>query len=189
MPSWVLCRGCLVRTRLRLLPEFLGVVAFAFVLYGVMLVLEGSIESNTVLFSFETWLKEAPGNPLYRFLWFFGDVNEAEFYASLLGGIGILAFAYVAYRLDEAGSRWRGFPISYGTGLWPWILAATSIGLAISVVLFGGLLSGGWVPTFVPFVSVPAGVVFIYGGNWRNALTGGILGALVTFPIAYVLIR
>jgi hypothetical protein len=93
-----------VRTRLRLLPEFLGVVAFGFVLYGVMLALEGSIESNTVLFSFETWLKEAPGNPLYRFLWFFGDVNEAEFYASLLGGIGILVFAYVAYRLDEAGS-------------------------------------------------------------------------------------
>jgi hypothetical protein len=177
-----------MRTRLRLLPEFLGVVGFGFLLYGAMLALQGSIKSNSVLFSFNTWLKEAPDNPLYRFLWFFADVTEAEFYASLLGGIGILAFAFIAYRLDETGSRWRGFPISYGTGLWPWILAATTIGLAISIVLFGGLLSGGWVPTFVPFVSVPAGVVFIYGGSWRNALTGGILGALITFPIAYFLI-
>ena len=101
-----------MRTRLRLLPEFLSVVAFGFILYAIMLALEESIESNTVLFSFETWLKEAPDSPLYRFLWLFGDVNEAEFYASLLGGIGILVFAFVAYRLDEAGSRWRGFPIS-----------------------------------------------------------------------------
>ena len=163
-------------------------MAFGFILYVAMLALQGSIKSNSVLFSYTTWLKEAPDNPLYRFLWFFGDVTEAEFYVSLLGGIGILAFAFIAYRLDQAGSRWRGFPICYGTGLWPWILAATTIGLAISLILFGGLLSGGWVPTFVPFVSVPAGVVFIYGGSWRNALTGGILGGLITFPIAYLLV-
>jgi hypothetical protein len=175
-----------VRTRLRLLPEFLGVVVFGFALYAGMLALQGSIESNSVLFSYDTWLKKAPDNPLYRFLWLFGDVTEAEFYASLIGGIGILAFAFLAYMLDRADSRWKGFPISYGTGLWPWILAATTIGLVLSLILFGGLLSGGWVPTFVPFVSVPAGVVFIYGGGWRNALTGGILGALITFPIAYL---
>jgi hypothetical protein len=78
-----------MRTRLRLLPEFFGVVAFGFILYAIMLALQGSIKSNSMLFSFNTWLKEAPDNPLYRFLWFFGDVTEAEFYASLLGGIGI----------------------------------------------------------------------------------------------------
>jgi hypothetical protein len=176
------------RTRLRLLPEFLGVVVFGFALYAGMLALEGTIQGNSLLFSFDTWLERAPDSPLYRFLWLFGDVTEAQFYASLLGGIGILAFAFLAYVLDQAGSRWRGFPISYGTGLWPWILAATTIGLVLSVALFGGFLSEGWAPTFVPFVSVPAGVVFIYGGGWRNALTGGILGGLVTFPIAYLLI-
>ena len=176
-----------MNARLRLIPEFLGVVAFGFALYGVMLFLEGRIQSNSALFSFETWLGRAPDSLLYRFLWLFGDVSEAEFYASLFGGIGILAFAFLAYLLDRAGSRWRGYPISYGTGLWPWILASTSIGLVLSVTLFGGLLSEGLVPTFVPFVSVPAGVVFIYGAGWRNALTGGILGALVTFPIAWLL--
>jgi hypothetical protein len=176
-----------VTARLRLLPEFLGVVAFGFALYGIMLVLEGSIQLNSALFSFGTWLEMAPDNILYRFLWLFGDVSEAEFYASLFGGIGILAFAALAYLLDRAGSEWKGYPISYGTGLWPWILASTSIGLVLSVTLFGGLLAGGLVPTFVPFVSVPAGVVFVYGRGWKNALTGGILGALITFPIALLL--
>jgi hypothetical protein len=97
-----------VRTRLRLLPEFLGVVVFGFALYAGMLALQGSIESNSVLFSYDTWLKKAPDNPLYRLLWFFGDVTEAEFYASLIGGIGILAFAFLAYMLDRADSRWKG---------------------------------------------------------------------------------
>lgn len=175
-------------SRLRVLPEFLGVVAFGFVLYGAMLALQGTVEGNDALFPFETWLQEAPGSPLYRLLWFVGDFTEAEFYKSLLGGVGIVAFALLAYLLDRAGSRWRGFPISYGTGLWPWVLVSSLIGLAISVILFGGLLSEGWMPTFVPFVSVPAGIVFIYGRGWSKALTGGVLGALITFPIAYLVI-
>lgn len=178
-----------MRSRARIVPEFLAIVAFGFVVYVVMLTLEGPLGRSPSLFSFETWLDKAPDNLLYRFLWLFGDVSEAEFYASLFGGVGLLAFAFLAYRLDKSGSRWRGFPISYGTGLWAWILAASLLGLVISVSLFGGLLSGGWVPTFVPFVSVPAGVVFIYGKGWAKVLTGGILGGLITFPIAYLVIQ
>ncbi|WP_047865676.1 hypothetical protein [Rubrobacter aplysinae] len=178
-----------MRGRTRIFPEFLAVVAAGFILYGVMLALEGPLGRSSPLFSFETWLAKAPDNLLYRLLWLLGDVSEAEFYAGVFGGVGLLAFAFIAYRLDQAGSRWRGFPISYGTGLWPWVLAASSLGLIISVFLFGGFLSGGWVPTFVPFVSVPAGVVFIYGRGWKNVFTGGILGGLVTFPIAYLTIQ
>lgn len=178
-----------MRSRARIVPEFLAVVAFGFVVYVVMRALEGPLGRSPSLFSFETWLERAPDSLLYRFLWLFGDVSEAEFYASLLGGVGLLALAFLAYRLDQSGSRWRGFPISYGTGLWPWVFAASLLGLVISVSLFGGLLSGGWVPTFVPFVSVPAGVVFIYGRGWGKALTGGVLGGLITFPIAYLVIQ
>jgi len=177
-----------MKTRMRLIPEFLVVIALGFVLYAGMTALQPGLQSNSLIFPFDTWLAEAPDNALYRFLWLIGDFTEAEFYKSLLGGIGILTFAFLAYVLDRSESRWRGFPISYGTGLWPWILVSSLIGLGISVVLFGSLLSGGWVPTFVPFVSVPAGVVFVYGRGWKNALTGGILGGLITFPIAYLII-
>ena len=178
-----------MEARLRLLPEFLGVLAFGFVLYFIMLASQGALGRDGLLFSFETWLERAPDSALYRFFWLLGDTSEPTFYASLFGGIGLLAFALLAHVLYQANSRWRGIPICYGTGLWPWIFAASLIGLGLSVALFGGLLSGGWAPTFVPFVSVPAAVVFVYGAGWKNALTGGILGALVTFPIAYLVIQ
>ena len=178
-----------MQARLRLLPEFIGVVVFGFVLYLIMSAVQDRLELSPSLFSFETWLERAPDSALYRFFWLIGDTTEPTFYASLLGGFGLLAFALLAHLLYQAGSGWRGIPISYGTGLWPWIFIASLIGLGLSVVLFGGLLSGGWVPTFVPFVSVPAAVVFVYGAGWKNALTGAILGALVTFPIAYLIIQ
>jgi hypothetical protein len=140
--------------------------------------------------SFSTLLGRAGDEPWYRLLWFVADTNEAQFYASVFGGVALLAGAFIAHRLDRAQSRWRGFAIAAGTGLWPWLLAASLLGLAISVGLYGFILKDGeWLPTFVPFVSIPAGVVLIYGGGWRNVLTGGILGGLIGFPIAYAVIK
>ena len=175
--------------RARLLPQFILVLIGGVALYAVMKAVQDGLEESRVLFSFEGWPERAADSAWWRFLWFLGDFNEAQFYKSFLGGIGILAFAFLAYGLDRAGSRWRGFPIVYGTGLLPWIVVASSLGLAISVVVFGDNLAEGWAPTFVPFVSVPAAVVLVYGGSWRTALTGAVLGALFTFPIAYLLIR
>ena len=43
-----------MQARLRLLPEFIGVVVFGFVLYLVMRALEDDFESNLVLLSFNT---------------------------------------------------------------------------------------------------------------------------------------
>jgi hypothetical protein len=174
------------RTRARLLPELVLVVGAGWALYGILTAIKG----NTLLFSFSTLLERAPDSVWYRFLWLLGDTNEAQFYASVVAGAAILAGAYLAYRLDRANSRWRGFPITYGTGLWPWVLAASLIGLAISVAIYGFILSRGeWIPTFVPFVSIPVGVVLVYGGGWRNALTGAVLGGLIGFPIAYGMIK
>ncbi|MDN6317695.1 MAG: hypothetical protein L0J59_09500 [Lactococcus lactis] len=68
--------------------------------------------------------------------------------------------------------------------MFPWIFISSLIGLMLSVYLFGANLSGGWMPTFVPFVSVPATVVLIYGGGWKNSIIGGVLGSLFTFPIS-----
>lgn len=174
--------------RVRSLPEFAGVVAFAFALYALMTVMQDGL-SEGGLFGFSEWLERAPGDPWWRFLWFVGDTTEAPFYKSLLGGVGLLAGALVADRLDRRGSRLRGFPIAYGTGLFLWILLAALLGLALSVALFGRQLGEGYAPTFVPFVSVPAAVVLVYGRGLRVALTGAVLGALFTFPVSWLLIQ
>jgi MFS family permease len=102
-----------------------------------------------------------------------------------LGGGSVLLGSLVAYILDKKNSKYAGFPISYGSGLWPWILLASWVSLILSGLLFGGIRVEGdsWIPTFVPYVSVPSAVILIYGGNFVNMITGAVLGALLTTPI------
>jgi len=172
-------------TRASLVPELVLVIGAGWALYGILRAVGGA----HLLFSFETWVARAANDPLYRVYWLLGNLNDAEFYFSIIGGVALLLAAWAAHRLDRSGSRWRGFPIVYGTGLWPSVLAASLLGLVISVAAYGFIISKEWIPTFVPFVSIPGGVVLIYGAGWRNVLTGGVLGGVITFPIAYLVIK
>lgn len=171
---------------------FIIVVVAAVILYLLMTMLP----SSEAWLPYGTWAKEAPTNLLYRIYWFFGDFVEAQFHKSLLAGIGVLLFGLLAWTLASNRSKWAGFSICYGTGLWPWVAGASLLGLFLSDFAFDfvGILGTprgmelGWIPTFVPAVSIPAAVIFVYGGNWRNLLTGSILGGLLGFPIAYFVI-
>ncbi|MBA4493533.1 hypothetical protein ACFO25_13880 [Paenactinomyces guangxiensis] len=178
-----------MKSRIRILPGFLIVVITGFALYMMMVSLQTKLLAHPILFDYDTLQKQAVSNVQWRLLWLIGDTTEAQFYKSVFAGIGLLTFALIAHVLDRWRLRWAGFPIAYGTGLWLWIFFASMVGLFVSVFLYGGQLSHGWVPTFVPFVSVPAGVVLIYGRGWKTAVTGGILGGLFTFPISWFLIE
>lgn len=161
---------------------FVGVLVFGFVLYFIMKALQPGLPR--VVFDYMTWFDNMKDDPFYRFLWMLGDGTEPHFHKTIFGGIFVLVGSAVAYWLDTKKSKYAGMPISYGTGLWPWILLASMISLGISVILFGGLRNEpGWVPTFVPYVCVASAVILIYGGSLASALTGAILGALCTAPI------
>ncbi|MGI5430850.1 hypothetical protein [Streptomyces sp. CA-179760] len=123
--------------------------------------------------------------------WWIGDTSEAQFYKSGIGSLGMLAGAWIAHVAWKRSRRWAGFPISYGTGLWPWLLASALLGLLLSDIAWGWTLpaTGAWQPTFVPFVSVPPAVVLIYGAGWTVAATGAVLGAALTTPIALLVVN
>ena len=118
-----------------------------------------------------------------------GDVTEPQFYKAWPASVGLFAGAVLAWRASRGGLHRRpaGQPICYGTGLWPWVLASASTSLALSNVFAGALLRTSWQPTFVPFVSVAAAVVLVYGPGWRVAATGVVLGVSTT-PLAITLI-
>ncbi|CAL9661255.1 hypothetical protein [Streptomyces sp. enrichment culture] len=118
--------------------------------------------------------------------WILGDTTEPQFYKSALGGLGMLVGGGVAHTAWKLRKRWAGFPVSYGTGLWPWVTSSAALGLLISNVAWGWTVpaTGGWQPTFVPFVSVPPAVVLVYGRGWTVAVTGAVLGAALTTPIS-----
>jgi len=144
-----------------------------------------------VLPGYPGWLAGAYSRAGSFLRWCVGDTTEAEFFKSAIGGLGMLAGGWAAHAAYRRGSRWAGFPISYGTGLWPWLLASAALGLLLSDVAWGWTLSATatWQPTFVPFVSVPPAVVLVYGAGWRVAGTGAVLGAVLTTPISLAVVN
>lgn len=120
---------------------------------------------------------------------FLSDMTEAQFYGSALAGGGMLVGAALAHGLAVRKSRGRGFDISYGTGLWPWVLVSALAALLLSHLLWSWTLEfSAWQPLFVPFVSVAPAIVLIYGRGWVTAVTAAVLAALLTTPVALVLV-
>lgn len=118
--------------------------------------------------------------------WLLSAWTEAEFYTSAFAGAGLLIGALVAVYAEASQKRWRGFGLACGSGLWPWTIASSALGLLLSTLAWGWVLrdTGLWQPTFVPVVSVAPTLVLVYGAGWRTVLTGGALSALVVAPLA-----
>jgi hypothetical protein len=122
--------------------------------------------------------------------WLVGDISEFAFYKHEFASIGLLAGAALAYFGGRNGKAWAGFPICYGTGLWPWLAISSLLGLLLSNLLWGWTLSEqGWQPTFVAFVSLPAAMVLLFGRGWRVAITGALLGAILVTPTALLIVN
>ncbi|WP_326836426.1 hypothetical protein VSH64_16185 [Amycolatopsis rhabdoformis] len=139
---------------------------------------------------YDEWQQQAYAR-LPQFLrWCLGDTTEAQSFKADLGGLGLLAGGWVAH-VAAARRRRSGFPIAAGTGLWPWLTGAALLGLLLSNLAWGWTIpaTGAWQPTFVAFVSIPPAVVLTYGPGWRVALTGAVLGAVLTTPIAIALVQ
>ncbi|MBC3423712.1 hypothetical protein ACK3BK_06765 [Pseudomonas sp. L7] len=128
--------------------------------------------------------------PLSRLRWIIGDISEVAFYKHELPALGLLLGASLAHWAQVRGYRWQGFAICYGSGLWPWLLLSSMLGLLLSHGLWGWTLSSGtWQPTFVAFVSLPAAMVLFFGGGWRVAINGALLGAVLVTPASLMMVN
>ncbi|NWL32812.1 hypothetical protein [Paenarthrobacter nitroguajacolicus] len=136
---------------------------------------------------YAAWPQDAVDTPLGAVRWFLGDMTEPLFYKSDLAALGLLAGAAVAWWVGRRGAKWAG-SLGYGTGLWPWVLVSASMSLILSNLVFGWMLDDGWQPTFVPFVCVAPALVLMYGAGWRTCITGAVLGAATTTPLALLFI-
>ncbi|MFK0005306.1 hypothetical protein [Paenarthrobacter sp. NPDC090522] len=135
---------------------------------------------------FSGWAEAVDQSPLSALRWLVGDMTEPLFYKSELATIGLLAGALIAWWAGRRRCRWAG-ELSYGTGLWPWVMASACLSLLISNAAFGWMLDGGWQPTFVPFVCVAPAVVLVHGPGWKTCVTGAVLGAASTTALAVLL--
>lgn len=129
-------------------------------------------------------------HPAAWWRWVLGDISEVAFYKHEFASIGLLAGAGLDWWANRTGKRWQGFAICYGTGLWPWVVTSSLLGLGLGNLLWGWTLSAdSWQPTFVAFVSLPAATVLLFGRGWRVALTGAVLGAMLVTPICLLIVK
>ncbi|MCJ8205411.1 hypothetical protein [Pseudomonas sp. RGM2987] len=122
--------------------------------------------------------------------WVLGDISEVAFYKHEFASLGLLAGGYLAYRASRMGKAWQGFSICYGSGLWPWVVTSSLLGLLLSNLLWGWTVSADqWQPTFAAFVSLPAAMVLMFGAGWKVTLNGAILGALLVTPSCLLIVN
>ncbi|MET4542286.1 hypothetical protein ABIE37_004091 [Arthrobacter bambusae] len=133
------------------------------------------------------WPETVSDSPLTALRWFLSDMTEPLFWASDLAALGLLSGAALAWWTGRRGRSWAG-SLTYGTGLGPWVMASASLSLLLSNLAFGWMLDDGWQPTFVPFVCVAPAMVLLYGAGWKTCVTGAVLGAATTTPLALLFI-
>lgn len=122
--------------------------------------------------------------------WVLGDISEVAFYKHELSSLGLLLGGALGYWASRYAQAWQGFSISYGTGLWPWLMTSSLLGLLLSNALWGWTLTAGtWQPTFAAFVSLPAAMVLLFGGGWKVTINGAILGALLVTPSCLLIVN
>ncbi|VVO82793.1 hypothetical protein PS865_01923 [Pseudomonas fluorescens] len=122
--------------------------------------------------------------------WVLGDISEVAFYKHEFASIGLLAGAYLGYWANRTGKAWQGFTISYGSGLWPWLVTSSLLGLVLSNLLWGWTVTAtSWQPTFAAFVSLPAAMVLMFGAGWKVAINGAIMGALFVTPLCLLMVN
>jgi len=122
--------------------------------------------------------------------WVVGDISEVAFYKHELASIGLLGGAYLAWWANRNAKAWQGFAISYGSGLWPWLVTSSLLGLLLSNLLWGWTVTADtWQPTFAAFVSLPAAMVLMFGGGWKVTLNGAVMGAVLVTPMCLLIVN
>ncbi len=141
------------------------------------------------LFPYELVSQKAPHDLFYSMIWYIQDFTNAQFYASFLSGLGLILGGWTAHHFRKL--KISGFTIAYIHNIFPWVLGAQLLGLLVSSIYIPLLETWnmGWVPTFIPFVSVPVIVIFVYGPNLHNLLTGSIFAGLISTPMGAFIIK
>lgn len=176
------------RSSSRLLTSII-VIALAIGGLFAWVALSHSASSPSYWPSYGDMMADLP-SPLSWLRWILGDISEVAFYKHELASFGLLLGGAVGFWASRYAPAWQGFSISYGTGLWPWLVTSSLLGLLLSNALWGWTLTADtWQPTFAAFVSLPAAMVLFFGGGWKVTLNAAVLGALLVTPACLLFVN
>ena len=115
------------------LPGFIISIVIGFAFYFGLKALSG----NNAVFDYNNMISGILDSVPKQIAWFFMNFTEAQFYASIFAGIGIILGGIVAWILAIKNSKYAGFDVCYGSStLFPWVLASQLISLGLAIFVF-----------------------------------------------------
>jgi len=170
-------------SRREILPAFLGVAAGSVVLYLLLSNLQPMVSKNTFLYDFGTMIgacmKGALGGKVE---WFFADITEAAFLASMPASLLMCIMGFVAAYLEKKKSPHAGTGVDGNSGVFKWMFIAMIISLILGQIMYDWAFPMGWIPTFAAFLTVQVFIAF-YGVSPAKVITSIVVGTIVTFPV------
>ncbi len=177
-------------SRKEVLPAFIGTIVGACVLYAIMSALQPLLMSNLFITDFSTML----GGCMQGFIpeqihWFFADITETTFIASLPASIGLVLGAMIAAHFEVKGSSCAGTGVDGNGRIYGRLVLASLVSIALGILIFGRCYPGftGWIPTFAVLLVVQP-LIIQFGASPAKLITCIILSTLATFPVAYLII-
>jgi hypothetical protein len=111
------------------------------------------------------------------------DFTDAQFIGNEWAGAGLLIGTLTSYLIDPALASTAG-------ELLPRLMIAQVLTSVIAIYMWRGRWAiYGWYPTFVPVVSVAPAAVVAFNGSVAAIITGAVLGALISPPLAAAIAR
>jgi hypothetical protein len=113
----------------------------------------------------------------------FADFSEAQFYGNEIAGLMIIMGVCLDFIINASHP-------AYGSGAIPAIILSQFVGSATGVFLyFNRYVEDGGYATFIPVVSVGPACVLALGATIPVALTAGVLGGMISSPVADFLVK
>jgi len=124
------------------------------------------------------------GSWAWNLIYSFTDFNEGPFFTDTLATVFMFAFAILSLYLEKVKSPLAGTGVSGIGNKWIWLVCSQGAGIVLANVIWRFLVGWeGWIPTFTPLVSVTPIAILVFGKpNFKKALTGAVLGAIL--PVA-----
>lgn len=177
-------------SRKEVLPAFIGTIVAACAIYLAMTAALPLFEGNAVLPAFGDFLGGCiAGSPLSKLYWFFADLTETTFLASMPATVGLVIGSFIAAGLERAHSPHAGTGVDGNGRIFTKMFAAAVATVAIGILFFGNIWPGfvGWIPTFAALLVVQP-LIIQFGASPAKLVTCVLLGTFATFPVAHLLI-
>ena len=117
----------------------------------------------------------------WNFLYTVFDFSQGPFLADTIAAICMLIGGVLGRYLEKINSPYAGNGTEGNSTKFVWLVWAQLVAMAVANIFWRHIVGmQGWYPTFAPLVSVtPVSIVFFGKPNFKKAITGILLGAIV----------